>query len=110
MATPNYDISVAEDHRIFSINIDAQWTIIGALFPTPIKRYLEEGRLAMDGYVYSVGSAWRVQDAYADDSTWYEDIAAGTKYAFPLVNWHLKSKVMAPGGSAVLVVRLVVDR
>lgn len=110
MADPKYYMSIAEDQRIFEINIDANWTIIGDLFPTPIRNYLEEGRLTMDGYAYSTSAAWRVRDAVSEDTNWYEDVAANVKYAFPVVNWHLKTKVRSSGGSDVLIVRLVVDR
>ncbi len=110
MAEPKYYMSIAEDHRIFEITIDANWNVIGELFPSPIRAYLEAGRLTMDGYAYSTSSAWRVQDTVATDSNWYEDVAANVKYAFPMVNWHLKTKVKSSGASAVLIVRLVVDR
>lgn len=110
MADPNYQSSLANDHRIFQITIDGTFTTPWEWFPTPIKNYINEGRIVLDGYIYSTDSTWRIQDVASYDSAFYEELQVREKYLLPIISWQHKCKIKSSGSSTVLIVRLVVHR
>ena len=111
MATYGYEASIAANHRIFELELSNVFTLVTDMLNPSLLEYLVDNkRVVLDGYAYSLENTWRVADRYNVHSSWYEEISIGTKFNFPLFNWYSKVRVMSPVNGTILKVRLVVDR